>query len=63
NWEVCLISWQTAQGRYPLVEVLASNDIQLLEGGQLIAKYLVFRNTDSPASVSGYSAGLKSSSC
>ncbi|MEM2738144.1 MAG: exosortase/archaeosortase family protein [Candidatus Bathyarchaeia archaeon] len=46
NWEVCLISWQTAQGRYPLVEVLASNDIQLLEGGQLIAKYLVFRNSE-----------------
>jgi len=42
SWEVCLISWQTAHGRYPLVEVLASKDIQLLEGKQLIARYLVF---------------------
>ncbi len=46
NWEVCLISWQTAHGRYPLVEVLASEDRQLLEGNQLIARYLVFRNPE-----------------
>jgi len=46
NWEVCLISWQTAHGRYPLVEVLASKDIQLLEGNQIIAKYLVFHNPE-----------------
>lgn len=45
NWEVCLISWQTAQGRYPLVEVLDSKDIQLLEG-PIIARYLVFQNTE-----------------
>lgn len=44
NWEVCLISWQTAHGQYPLVEVLTSKDVQLLEGSQLIARYLVFRN-------------------
>ncbi|MEM4713699.1 MAG: exosortase/archaeosortase family protein, partial [Candidatus Bathyarchaeia archaeon] len=46
NWEVCLISWQTAYGRYPLVEVLVSKDIQLLEGNQLIARYLVFQNSE-----------------
>jgi len=46
NWEVCLISWQTAHGRYPLVEVLVSKDIQLLESSQLIARYLVFRNSE-----------------
>ncbi|MEM1564007.1 MAG: exosortase/archaeosortase family protein [Candidatus Bathyarchaeia archaeon] len=45
NWEVCLISWQTAQGRYPLVKVLESKDIQLLEG-PLIARYLVFQNNE-----------------
>ncbi|MEM1540101.1 MAG: exosortase/archaeosortase family protein [Candidatus Bathyarchaeia archaeon] len=45
NWEVCLISWQTAHGRYPLVEVLVSKDIQL-ESSQLIARYLVFRNSE-----------------
>jgi len=44
SWEVCLISMQTAQGRYPLVKVLESKDIQLLEGSQLIAKYLVFQD-------------------
>lgn len=46
NWEVCLITWQTAHGRYPLVKVLASKDIQLLESSQLIARYFVFRNSE-----------------
>jgi exosortase len=46
NWEVCLISWQTAQGRYPLVKVLDSKDVQLLENAHLIARYLVFQNTE-----------------
>jgi len=46
NWEVCLITWQIAHGQYPLVEVLASKDIQLLEGNQLIARYLAFRNSE-----------------
>ena len=44
SWEVCLISWQTAQGRYPLVSVLDSKDIELLEGVPIIARYLVFKN-------------------
>jgi hypothetical protein len=38
--EVCLISLQTAQRRYPLVKVLSKN-ILLLEGG--FAKYFVFQ--------------------
>jgi exosortase len=42
NWEVCLISWQTAQGQYPLVSTLDSRDIQLLENVPIIARYLVF---------------------
>ena len=42
NWEVCLITWQTAQGQYPLVSVLDSTDIQLLQDVPLIARYLVF---------------------
>jgi exosortase len=42
NWEVCLVSWQTAQGQYPLVSVLDSRDIQLLEDVSIIARYLVF---------------------
>jgi exosortase len=42
NWEACLVSWQTAQGRDPLVSVLDSRDIQLLENVSIIARYLVF---------------------
>ena len=44
SWEVCLIAWQTAQGRYPLVTLLDSKDTQLLEGVPIIARYLVFRS-------------------
>ena len=44
NWEVCLVSWQTAQGQYPLVSVLDSRDIQLLEDVSIIARYLVFKS-------------------
>lgn len=32
SWEVCLITWQTAQGQYPLVSVLDSRDIRLFRG-------------------------------
>lgn len=47
SWEVCLITWQTAQGHYPLVTVLDSRDIQLLEETPIIARYLVFNDTRS----------------
>lgn len=43
NWEVCLVGWQTAQGQYPLVSVLDSRDVQLLQGIPLIARFLVFK--------------------
>jgi exosortase len=46
NWEVCLISWQTAQGQYPLVKVLDSKDVQLFQNAPIIARYLVFQNTE-----------------
>jgi exosortase len=42
NWEVCLITWQTAQGNYPLVTVLDQRDIQLLPDTPIVARYLVF---------------------
>lgn len=45
SWEVCLISWQIAQGRLPLVTTLESRDIQLLPDTPIIARYLVFRDT------------------
>lgn len=44
SWEVCLISWQTAQGQFPLVSVLDSRDIELLPEIPLIARFLVFKN-------------------
>jgi len=47
SWEVCLITWQTAHGHYPLVTVLDSRDTQLLEGTPIIARYLVFSDTRS----------------
>jgi len=43
SWEVCLVTWQTAHGRYPLVNVLNSEDIQLLEDPPITARYLAFR--------------------
>jgi exosortase len=42
SWEVCLITWQTAQGAYPLVKVLDSKDTQILQDVPIIARYLVF---------------------
>lgn len=44
NWEVCLITWQTAQGMSPLVNVLDSSDVQLLQDVPLIARNLVFED-------------------
>jgi len=45
SWEVCLITLRTAQGQYPLVEVLDSRDIQLL-GDSITARYLVFKDAN-----------------
>jgi hypothetical protein len=45
NWEVCLVTYQTAQGQQALVKVHDSREIQLLENPPLIAQYFVF---DSP---------------
>jgi len=43
SWEVCLITWQTAHGRYPLVEVLSSEEKQILDNPPIIARYLAFK--------------------
>jgi exosortase/archaeosortase family protein len=42
NWESCLITYETSQGKSPLVNVLDSRDIQLMQNASLIAQYLVF---------------------
>ena len=54
NWEVCLITWQTSQGRYPLVSVLDSRDSQLLEDVPIIARYLVFETPANQTQVTLY---------
>jgi exosortase len=54
NWEVCLITMQTAQGQYPLVNVRDSRDIQLLQDPPLIAQYLVFDSPDNYTQVTLY---------
>jgi len=42
SWEVCLVAWQTAHGRHPLISVLDSRDIQLLPDIPIIARYFIF---------------------
>lgn len=54
NWEVCLVSWQTAQGKNPLVNVLDSKDTQLLQDPPLIAQYFVFNSQENYTQVTLY---------
>ncbi len=44
SWEICLVTWQTAQGSLPRVQVLDSKDVQILQNPPIIARYLVFHN-------------------
>ena len=54
SWEVCLITWQTSRGRYPLVEVLDSKEIRLMENPPIIARYLAFRNPNNYTQIALY---------
>lgn len=54
SWEVCLITWQTAHGRYPLISVLDKKDIQLLEDVPITARYLVFESPQNYTQVTLY---------
>ncbi|MGB9914272.1 MAG: exosortase/archaeosortase family protein [Candidatus Bathyarchaeales archaeon] len=55
NWEVCLISYQTAQGKYPIVSVIDSKDITLIEESfPLTARYLVFTTPENYTQVTLY---------
>lgn len=54
NWEVCLVTWQIAQGSNPIVNVLDSRDIQLLEDVPIIARYLVFETSTEYTQVTLY---------
>lgn len=54
NWEVCYVTYQTAQGHLPLVSVLDSRDVQILENPPLIARYFVFESPHKYTQVSLY---------
>ena len=54
NWEVCFVTYQTAQGQSPMVDVHDSRDVQLLEDPTLIAKYFVFDSPDGYTQVTLY---------
>ena len=43
SWEVCFVTYQTAHGRLPLVTVLNSRDVQLLENPPIIARFFTFQ--------------------
>lgn len=44
SWEVCLVTWQQAQGNWPLVDVLESKDIQIMQNPPITARYFVFEH-------------------
>ena len=54
NWEVCYVAWQTAHGRPPLVSVLDSRDVQIIENPPIIARYFVFQSPDNYTQVTLY---------
>lgn len=54
SWEVCLITWQTSMGLQPLVTVLDSKEIQLLENVPLIARYIVFKHPENYTQITLY---------
>ncbi len=54
NWEVCFVTYQTAQGQSPVVAVHDSREIQLLQDPPLIAKYFVFDSPDNYTQITLY---------
>jgi len=54
NWETCYVSWQTVQGQYPIVAVLDSRDVQIVENPPIIAHYFVFESPNNYTQVTLY---------
>lgn len=54
NWEVCYVTHQTSQGHLPLVSVLDSRDVQILENPPLVARYFVFESPSNYTQISLY---------
>ena len=54
SWEVCLVTWQQAHGNWPLVNVLKSKDIQIMQNPPITARYFVFEHPDNYTQVTLY---------
>ncbi len=54
SWEVCFVAWEIYRGRSPLVTVLNSRDIQLLENPPIIARFFTFQKEASYVQVTLY---------
>lgn len=54
SWEVCLVTWQTARGYPPLVTVLDSRDIQLVQNPPITARYFTFQHPNNYTQVTLY---------
>ena len=44
SWEVCLVTWQTSRGYPPLITLLESRDIQIMQNPPITARYFVFQH-------------------
>ena len=54
SWEVCLVTWQQAHGNWPLVNVLESKDIQIMQNPPVTARYFVFEHPSNYTQVTLY---------
>jgi len=54
SWEVCLVTWQTAQGSAPAVKTLESRDIQIMQNPPIIARYFVFQYPSDHRALANY---------
>ncbi len=54
SWEVCLVTWQTSRGYPPLVAVLDSRDIQLVQNPPITARYFTFQHPNNYTQVTLY---------
>lgn len=54
SWEVCLVTYQIAQGKAPLVNVLESKDIQIMQNPPIIASYFTFQQPSNDTQITLY---------
>jgi exosortase/archaeosortase family protein len=54
NWEVCYITLQTANGQYPLVNVLEQKTTQLINNPPIVGQFLMFDSKNNYTQVTLY---------